>query len=66
VGSRTTTSALWRPAARQDSRGSAATDAPIWAARGKQFDWVAEDPCGNPVELFQPILPEARLTEPRA
>ena len=26
---------------------------------GKQI--VAEDPSGNPVELFEPILPEARL-----
>jgi hypothetical protein len=27
---------------------------------GKQI--LAEDPSGNPVELFQPILPEARST----
>jgi len=26
---------------------------------GKQI--IAEDPSGNPVELFEPILPEARL-----
>jgi catechol 2,3-dioxygenase-like lactoylglutathione lyase family enzyme len=29
---------------------------------GKQT--VAEDPSGNPVELFQPLLPEARLDRP--
>jgi hypothetical protein len=27
---------------------------------GKQI--IAEDPSGNPVELFEPILPEARLS----
>ncbi len=26
---------------------------------GKQI--LAEDPSGNPIELFEPILPEARL-----
>lgn len=25
---------------------------------------IAEDPSGNPVELFEPILPEARLSSP--
>lgn len=30
---------------------------------GKQI--IVEDPSGNPVELFQPILPEARLPETR-
>ncbi len=25
---------------------------------------LAEDPSGNPVELFEPVLPEARLSEP--
>ena len=25
---------------------------------------IAEDPSGNPVELFEPILPEARLSQP--
>jgi catechol 2,3-dioxygenase-like lactoylglutathione lyase family enzyme len=29
---------------------------------GKQI--LAEDPSGNPVELFEPILPEARLSLP--
>jgi hypothetical protein len=29
---------------------------------GKQI--LAEDPSGNPVELFEPILPEARLDGP--
>jgi catechol 2,3-dioxygenase-like lactoylglutathione lyase family enzyme len=29
---------------------------------GKQI--LAEDPSGNPVELFEPILPEARLSPP--
>ena len=28
---------------------------------GKQI--LAEDPSGNPVELFEPVLPEARLSE---
>jgi len=27
---------------------------------GKQI--IVEDPSGNPIELFEPILPEARLT----
>jgi len=29
---------------------------------GKQI--LAEDPSGNPVELFEPVLPEARLPQP--
>ncbi len=29
---------------------------------GKQI--LAEDPSGNPVELFEPVLPEARLARP--
>ena len=29
---------------------------------GKQI--LIEDPSGNPVELFEPILPEARLSQP--
>ena len=29
---------------------------------GKQI--IIEDPSGNPVELFEPILPEARLSQP--
>jgi hypothetical protein len=29
---------------------------------GKQI--LLEDPSGNPIELFQPILPEARLHAP--
>jgi catechol 2,3-dioxygenase-like lactoylglutathione lyase family enzyme len=29
---------------------------------GKQI--LAEDPSGNPIELFEPILPEARLNSP--
>ena len=29
---------------------------------GKQI--LAEDPSGNPVELFEPVLPEARLSKP--
>ena len=29
---------------------------------GKQI--LAEDPSGNPVELFEPVLPEARMSEP--
>jgi catechol 2,3-dioxygenase-like lactoylglutathione lyase family enzyme len=29
---------------------------------GKQV--LAEDPSGNPVELFEPVLPEARLSQP--
>jgi catechol 2,3-dioxygenase-like lactoylglutathione lyase family enzyme len=30
---------------------------------GKQI--IVEDPSGNPVELFEPTLPEARLERPR-
>ena len=29
---------------------------------GKQI--LAEDPSGNPVELFEPVLPQARLSQP--
>ena len=29
---------------------------------GKQI--IVDDPSGNPIELFQPILPEARLSKP--
>ena len=29
---------------------------------GKQV--LVEDPAGNPIELFQPILPEAKLSDP--
>jgi catechol 2,3-dioxygenase-like lactoylglutathione lyase family enzyme len=29
---------------------------------GRQI--LAEDPSGNPVELFEPVLPEARLSQP--
>lgn len=29
---------------------------------GKQI--LVEDPSGNPIELFEPILPEARLNQP--
>jgi catechol 2,3-dioxygenase-like lactoylglutathione lyase family enzyme len=29
---------------------------------GRQI--IIEDPSGNPVELFEPILPEARLSRP--
>jgi catechol 2,3-dioxygenase-like lactoylglutathione lyase family enzyme len=29
---------------------------------GKQI--LVEDPSGNPIELFEPILPEARLKQP--
>ncbi len=29
---------------------------------GKQI--LAEDPSGNPVELFEPVMPEARLSQP--
>jgi hypothetical protein len=29
---------------------------------GKQI--LIDDPSGNPVELFEPALPEARLSEP--
>lgn len=29
---------------------------------GKQI--IIEDPSGNPVELFQPVLPQARMTQP--
>jgi catechol 2,3-dioxygenase-like lactoylglutathione lyase family enzyme len=31
---------------------------------GKQI--LVEDPSGNPVELFEPTLPEARLEQPRS
>jgi catechol 2,3-dioxygenase-like lactoylglutathione lyase family enzyme len=35
----------------------------ITGVGGKQI--IAEDPSGNPVELFEPVLPEARLQEGR-
>lgn len=31
---------------------------------GKQI--LVEDPSGNPVELFEPLAPEARLAPPRS
>lgn len=31
---------------------------------GKQI--LVEDPSGNPIELFEPIIPEARLDPPRS
>jgi hypothetical protein len=31
---------------------------------GKQI--LVEDPAGNPVELFEPLVPEARLDPPRS
>ena len=34
----------------------------ITGTGGKQI--LAEDPSGNPVELFEPVLPEARLSQP--
>jgi catechol 2,3-dioxygenase-like lactoylglutathione lyase family enzyme len=34
----------------------------ITGVGGKQI--LAEDPSGNPVELFEPVLPEARLSQP--
>ena len=34
----------------------------ITGVGGKQI--LLEDPSGNPVELFEPILPEARLNAP--
>jgi hypothetical protein len=30
---------------------------------GKQI--IVDDPSGNPIELFEPTLPEARLEQPR-
>ena len=32
---------------------------PVTGVGGKQI--IAEDPSGNPVELFEPVMPEARL-----
>jgi hypothetical protein len=29
---------------------------------GRQI--LAEDPSGNPVELFEPVLPQSRLSQP--
>ena len=34
----------------------------ITGVGGRQI--LAEDPSGNPVELFEPVLPEARLSKP--
>ena len=34
----------------------------ITGVGGRQI--LAEDPSGNPVELFEPVLPEARLSQP--
>jgi catechol 2,3-dioxygenase-like lactoylglutathione lyase family enzyme len=36
---------------------------PITGVGGKQV--VIDDPSGNPVELFEPTRPEARLTDPQ-
>ncbi len=44
------------------SRGARFRNDIVTGTGGKQI--IIEDPSGNPVELFQPILPEARLTQP--
>lgn len=46
------------------SRGARFRNDIVTGTGGKQI--IIEDPSGNPVELFQPILPEARMTRPTA
>jgi catechol 2,3-dioxygenase-like lactoylglutathione lyase family enzyme len=46
------------------SRGARFRNDIVTGTGGKQV--IIEDPSGNPVELFQPILPEARMTQPTA
>ena len=46
------------------SRGARFRNDIVTGTGGKQI--IIEDPSGNPVELFQPILPEARMTHPTA
>ncbi|MGH3408291.1 MAG: VOC family protein [Streptosporangiaceae bacterium] len=53
------------PAAVRDLRSSGArfrSDV-VTGTGGRQI--LVEDPSGNPVELFEPVLPEARLSPPR-
>ena len=42
--------------------GYAAINLPANSVGGKQI--LLDDPSGNPVELFEPGLPEARLSNP--
>ena len=44
------------------AKGVAFRNEIVTGVGGKQI--VAEDPSGNPVELFEPVLPEARLSAP--
>ena len=46
------------------SRGARFRNDIVTGTGGKQI--IIEDPSGNPVELFQPILPQARMTQPTA
>ena len=44
------------------SSGAAFRNEIVTGVGGKQI--IVEDPSGNPVELFEPIVPEARLSPP--
>jgi len=44
------------------ARGARFRNEPVVGVGGKQV--LVEDPAGNPVELFQPTRPEAKLTDP--
>ncbi|HEX4091715.1 MAG TPA: VOC family protein [Trebonia sp.] len=46
------------------ARGARFRNDIVTGTGGKQI--IVEDPSGNPVELFQPILPEASMTPPTA
>ena len=46
------------------SRGARFRNNIVTGTGGKQI--IIEDPSGNPVGLFEPILPEARMTQPTA
>ena len=46
--------------ARLKSEGARFRNDIVTGVGGKQI--IVEDPSGNPVELFQPTLPEARLS----
>lgn len=49
--------------ARLQSAGVPCRNEIVTGAGGRQI--IIEDPSGNPIELFEPSIPEARLTEGR-
>jgi catechol 2,3-dioxygenase-like lactoylglutathione lyase family enzyme len=44
--------------------GARFRNAIVTGVGGRQI--IVEDPAGNPIELFEPVIPEARLNQPSA